>query len=108
MVPGDPRMDAGLQDQVVLITGVSGGIGGELARAFLAEGARIVAHYHTGRDRAERALAGCRGPWTLVGGDLTEEGEVASLFAAGEKAFGPVNIVVANAGVWPPADVPIH
>ncbi len=101
-------MDSGLHNRVILVTGVSGGIGGELARAFLAEGARVIGHYHSGRDRAEKALAGYSGQWMLAGADLTQETEVASLFAAAETAFGPVVALVANAGVWPPHDVPLH
>lgn len=101
-------METGLKEQVVLVTGVSGGIGGEVARAFLAEGARVVAHYHRGRDRAERAFAGCAGQWKIEAGDLTREADVAALFAAAEAAFGRVDVLVANAGVWPPEDAPIH
>jgi 3-oxoacyl-[acyl-carrier protein] reductase len=108
LLPKDKLMDSGLQNQVVLITGVSGGIGGEVARAFLAEGARVVAHYHRGPDRAEKALKRCAGAWTLVAADLTQETDVANLFSAVEQSYGPVEILVANAGVWPPDDVPLH
>ena len=47
------------------------GIGGACARAFAAEGAEVVAHYHRGRERAE-AL----GDVAVVGADLTHEDEV--------------------------------
>jgi len=101
-------METGLSGQVVLVTGVSGGIGGEIAPAFLAERARVVAHYHRERERAEGALAGCAGDWRIQGGDLTQEADITSLFAAAEGAFGHVDVLVANAGVWPPDDRPIH
>jgi 3-oxoacyl-[acyl-carrier protein] reductase len=45
-------MDTGLAGKSVLVTGGSGGIGGACVRAFLAERAQVVAHYHLGRDRA--------------------------------------------------------
>lgn len=101
-------MDTGLKDRVVLVTGASGGIGGDVVRAFLAEGAAVAAHYAQHRERAEAALQGCQGKWTILGAELTRENEVADLFAAAEQELGPIDILVANAGYWPPDDVPVH
>jgi len=91
-------MDLGLAGKRVLVTGASGGIGGACARAFAAEGAEVVAHYHRGRERAE-AL----GDVQLVGADLTNEDEVARMFT---KA-GRLDVCAAVAGVWPSGDVPV-
>src|SRR3954468_6120371 len=93
-----PYMDTGLAGKRVLVTGASGGIGGACARAFAAEGAEIVAHYHRGRERAE-AL----GDVTLVGADLTSEDDVERMFADA----GPLDVCAAVAGVWPAGDVPV-
>ena len=46
-------MDAHLTNRVVLVTGASGGIGSEAARAFVAEGARVVAHFSEHGNRAK-------------------------------------------------------
>lgn len=102
-------MDTDLPDKVVLITGASGGLGAEMARAFARERARVVLHYHTRQDAA-RALADELGTadCVVVGADLTNESEVASLWEEAEAQLGPIEIVVANAGVWVPDDVPIH
>src|SRR5437899_2298372 len=101
-------MDTGLTDRVALVTGASGGIGGELVRAFAAEGARVVAHYCRNADRAQ-ALARELGPRCVaLGADLTVEAEVERLFAAIEANLGPPAVLVANAGYWPPDDVPLH
>jgi 3-oxoacyl-[acyl-carrier protein] reductase len=91
-------METGLKGKRVLVTGASGGIGGACARAFAAEGAEVVAHYHRGRERAE-AL----GDVTLVGADLTQEDDVERMFAEA----GPIDVCAAVAGVWPQEDAPI-
>jgi 3-oxoacyl-[acyl-carrier protein] reductase len=100
-------MDAGLTGRAVLVTGSSGGIGGEVVRAFAREGARVVAHYHSHPERAQ-ALAGELGAACVpLPADLTNEEAVSGLFRAAEAALGPVHVLVANAGFWPPADAPL-
>jgi 3-oxoacyl-[acyl-carrier protein] reductase len=100
-------VDAKLSDRVVLVTGASGGIGGAVVRAFVSEGARVVAHYGTHRDPAA-ALAAELGPACIpLGADLTREAEVDRLFADAEAGPGPAEVLVANAGVWCFDEVPV-
>jgi 3-oxoacyl-[acyl-carrier protein] reductase len=99
-------MDSGLQNRIVLVTGASGGIGGELVRAFLSEGAKVVAHYGKHKDRAEQTIRAGQG--IALGADLTQEEEVEKLFADAEKQLGPIDTLIANAGYWPPDDIPLH
>ncbi|MEZ6016352.1 MAG: SDR family oxidoreductase [Planctomycetota bacterium] len=102
-------MDLGLADKVVFITGASGGIGRALARVFAAEGAALALHGHASFDAlcawlaeqpfAERALA--------LQADVTDPGELERAFDATRARFGRVDVCVANAGIWPPDDVPL-
>ncbi len=94
-------METGLAGRGVLVTGASGGIGSATARAFAAEGARVVAHYHRGRERAEELGV------PAVQGDLTDEGDVARVFDEARAAVGTIDVCAAVAGVWPQADEPV-
>ena len=61
----------------MLVTGVSGGIGSACARAFAAEGARVLVHYHHGEERA-RALAAELGDAPTAQADLSSEAAASS------------------------------
>lgn len=98
-------METDLRDKVVLVTGGAGGIGGALVRAFAAEGGRVVVHYRTSEDRA-LALAEETGG-VAIRADLNDEAQVDELFASAVETCGRVDVLVANAGVWPSTDEPI-
>jgi 3-oxoacyl-[acyl-carrier protein] reductase len=94
-------METGLAGKRVLVTGASGGIGAACARAFAAEGAQVVLHYHEGLERV-RVVAEELGAPALQA-DLRVEADVDRLFADA----GMLDACAAVAGVWPKDDVPV-
>jgi 3-oxoacyl-[acyl-carrier protein] reductase len=100
-------METGLGGRGVLVTGASGGIGGEVARAFAAEGARVIVHFHQGTARAESLARGLGPACIALGADLTREDDVDRLFDQAEAQSGPVEILIANAGYWRADHVPL-
>lgn len=101
-------MSPHLAGKVILITGASGGIGSAIARQFADEGARLVLHYRSGKNRVAELRRQFSGVETLpVRADLTKESEVRCLFSAAKREFGHVDTLIANAGSWETRDVPL-
>lgn len=89
-----------LHNKVALVTGSSRGIGAAIAKQFAQAGAKVVIH---GRDVA--ALAEVRTEIERTGGqamqvvaDITKFAEIEELRRLVEQEFGPIDILVANAG----------
>ena len=98
-------MDTGLAGKGVLVTGGAGGIGSAISRAFAAEGALVAVHYRTSREPAHLLADEIGG--AALHADLTHEAQVDALIPAALEALGSLDVLVANAGVWPSADVPV-
>ncbi|MFM8680565.1 MAG: 3-oxoacyl-[acyl-carrier-protein] reductase [Alphaproteobacteria bacterium] len=87
-----------LKGRTALVTGASGGIGGAIARALAAQGARVA--LSGTRVEALEALRGEIGDAAVaVPGDLGDPAATDRLFADAEKALGQVDILVNNAGL---------
>lgn len=93
-------------NQTVVVTGASHGIGAVIARAFAVAGARVVVHYRSGRDSAEalvdEIVAG-GGIAVALSADLAKESEVETLFTQTTDAYGAVDVLINNAGNYPNA-----
>ena len=90
-----------LAGRTVLITGASSGIGARFARIVAAEGAAVVIGARR-RERLEALRDGIvadGGKALAVAMDVSDEASTLAAYDAAEAAFGPVDGVVANAGV---------
>jgi 3-oxoacyl-[acyl-carrier protein] reductase len=83
-----------LDGRVALVTGGSGGIGAAIVNALAAAGARVAASYHSGADRARATAAEL-----TVQADLADPQACLALVEQVERELGPVEILIANAGV---------
>jgi 3-oxoacyl-[acyl-carrier protein] reductase len=93
-------MDLHLKDKVVLITGSSRGIGLATAKAFAAEGCRIVLSGRSTASLAE-AEAALRASGATVAAhvaDVTKPEEAAAAIQAATSAFGGIDILINNVG----------
>jgi 3-oxoacyl-[acyl-carrier protein] reductase len=92
-----------LEGKVAVVTGASKGIGASIARHLAAEGAAVVVDYVSSRADAERVVAEITragGRAIAVQADVARPADVTRLFAEAAKAFGRVDVLVNNAGVY--------
>src|SRR5579864_5917073 len=92
-----------LTNKVAVVTGASKGIGAGIAKSLAAEGAAVVVNYASGKDGADRVVAeinGKCGNAVAVQGDVSKAPDVQRLFAETKKAFGKLDVLVNNAGVY--------
>ena len=101
--PSLPRGSAlfSLAGRRVLITGSGQGIGLTLARGLAAAGAELVLN-DVESERLEGAMAALRAEGFTVNGqcfNVARESEVLAGVAAVEQAFGPIDVLINNAGI---------
>src|SRR5260370_2853542 len=92
-----------LTGKVAIVTGASRGIGAEIAKRLAAAGASVVVNYASSREGADRVvaeIAGKAGKAIAVKADVSKAADVQRLFDATKKAFGSLDVLVNNAGVY--------
>src|ERR1700746_3043104 len=94
-----------LKDKTALVTGASKGIGAGIAKELAASGAVVAVNYATYRDSAEavvRAITRAGGRAVAIQGDVSKASDVARLFEQTKAAFGTLDVLVNNAGIYQP------
>ncbi|HEY2009231.1 MAG TPA: glucose 1-dehydrogenase [Rhizomicrobium sp.] len=92
-----------LQGKVAVVTGASKGIGAGIARSLAEAGASVVVNYASDKAGAEKAVADIKakgGNAVAVQGDVSKAADVKRLFEETRKAFGKLDVLVNNAGVY--------
>ena len=91
-----------MREGCALVTGAGGGIGGAIATGLAADGWPVGVNYRSDAEGAERVaaqIADDGGTAVTLAGDLCAEGTTDSLFEQLEERFGPVLVLVNNAGM---------
>ncbi|MGH7116390.1 MAG: SDR family oxidoreductase [Stellaceae bacterium] len=89
--------------KAALVTGGGRRIGRALALTLAEDGFAVAVHYHRSREEAEavaQTIRGRGGAAMTLGADLADEVAVRSLLPQAERAFGPIGVLVNNAGVF--------
>jgi 3-oxoacyl-[acyl-carrier protein] reductase len=92
-----------LAGQVAVVTGASKGLGASIATHLAAEGAAVVVNYASDRTGAERVVAEVTrngGKAVAVQANLAKPADIERLFAEASKAFGRLDVLVNNAGIY--------
>jgi 3-oxoacyl-[acyl-carrier protein] reductase len=92
-----------LAGKVAVVTGASKGIGAAIAKHLAAEGASVVVNYassKTGADKVVAEITSAGGKAVAVQGDVAKKTDIERLFTETRKAFGQLDVLVNNAGIY--------
>src|ERR1700732_134474 len=92
-----------LKGKVAVVTGASKGIGAGIAKGLAAEGASVIVNYSSSKGAADEVGAESTsqgGEAIAVQGDVSKAADVQRIFAETKRAFGRLDVLVNNAGVY--------
>lgn len=93
-----------LQNRPALVTGAAVRVGRAIALGLARAGARVIVHYHRSEGEAEELVREIRaggGEADAISADLSRHDEVVRLSEEAERPFGPIDILVNNASIFP-------
>ncbi|OKS89645.1 SDR family NAD(P)-dependent oxidoreductase [Mucilaginibacter polytrichastri] len=96
-------MELNLKNKTAIVTGGSKGIGAAIARALALEGVAVAVNYASSEDDANKIMAeivDAGGKAIVIKGDASNEKDVKNMFAVTKEHFGPIDIIVNNAGIY--------
>jgi 3-oxoacyl-[acyl-carrier protein] reductase len=91
------------ENKVAVVTGASKGIGAAVAKQLASEGASVVVNYASSKEGADRVVSEIKnkgGKAIPIQADVAKKADVERLFAETKKAFGKVDVLVNNAGIY--------
>ena len=96
-----------LKGRSVIVTGASKGIGKGIARVFARQGAKVMVAARGARDgnKAVKEFVAAGGTAEFKKCDVTDPADVKRLVAHTVKKFGGVDVLCANAGIFPQAKI---
>jgi len=98
-----------LSGKVALISGGSRGIGAAAVRMFAAAGAKVAFSYRSAKSEADTLARNCgEAVCHPIQCDLNTPQAAHALVVQAAKHFGRIDVLVANHGVWPEADIGIE
>ena len=92
-----------LAGKVAVVTGASKGIGAAIAKQLATEGAKVVVNYSSSKKDADKVvdeIAKDGGKAIAVQANLSKQADIERLFADTKKAFGRLDVLVNNAGLY--------
>lgn len=96
-------MSKKFEGKVAVVTGASKGIGASIAKLLAAEGASVVVNYASSKESADHVVGEITqngGKALAIQANIANENDIKRLFSETQKAYGKIDILINNAGIY--------